>query len=208
MNGLGEIVTLVGTAGCGKSWWTHLHYPNHQVLSLDRLRLELTDDIANQRINPVAVELRRVMLEHRARQGLPTVIDSTNVVLGHRGPILAVARRYQRPTIAVVFHTPLAVCLQRQRHPARTEHRPGQPEGRAVPDKIVMGMWESVALVWDRMSLEADCVVHVAPDGKHWVRVGDVPRKAHVHLDWLERTPAVPRADKLPWASPYARAAR
>lgn len=208
--GVGEIVTLVGPAGCGKSWWVHGlgHYGNHQVLSLDRFRMVLTDDIANQKINPVAVELRRVVLEHRARQGLPTVLDATNVVLDHRRPLLAIANRYQRPTIAVVFHTPLTVCLQRQRTPDRTESRPGQPDGRDVPDKVVRGMWESAAQTWDRMHLEADCVVHVAPDGKRWVRVGDVPRPKTVSIAWLEKTPSVPGPDRLPWPTPYAKASR
>jgi len=206
MNGVGELVIPIGPSGCGKSWWFWGlgAYSDHQMLSLDKLRLELTDDIANMRINPVAVELRRIILENRARQGLPTVLDATNTVLEHRRPILAVAARYQRPTIAVVFHTPLRLCLHRQRMPDR-EPRPGQPNGRATPDEVVTRMWQNVAGIWDRLAVEVDCVVHVSPDGSHAVRVGDVPRPKGVRIDWLDQMPARPSAREVPWPSPYAR---
>ncbi len=204
----GEIVLLVGPSGAGKGWWWKSRYAPHQVLSLDELRLRLTDDVADQGVNAAAVEIRRIVLEHRAQRGLPTVLDSTNCRLEHRGPILAVARRWHRPTIAVVFHTPLQVCKDRQQEDARTMSFEGQPAGRSTPGHVVGRMFADLAGVWDRMSLEADCVVHVAPDGKETFRVGDVPRQAGVRIDWLEDTPAVPDASHLPWTPPFAQVAR
>ncbi len=207
---MGEVVSLIGASGAGKSWWWKSlgYYRPHQVLSLDRLRLQLTDDVADQSINPVVVELRRVMLEHRARQGLPTLVDATNCTREHRNPTLGIVRRYHRPLVAVVFHTPLGVCLQRQNDPERTAHKPGQPEGRSTPADVVTRMWHGVAGVWDKMSLEADCVVHVSPDGKRSIRVGDAPRNDDVRIPWLEEMPAIPDLRSLPWASPYVTAKR
>lgn len=202
-----EIVTLMGASGAGKTSWALGRYEPTQVLSLDRLRLQLADDIADQDVNPVAVEIRRQLLEHRAMRGLPTAIDSTNAKLEHRGPILEVARRWHRPTIAVVFHTPLAVCLERQQLDERTRRGPGQPHGRVTPPAAVVAQFDEIARVWDRMSLEADCVVHVSPDGLLEYAIGDVPRPAGVRLPWLEHTPTLPSAVHLPWRPPFLEAA-
>lgn len=202
----GEIVLLLGASGAGKtSWWLE-RYERHQVLSLDTLRKYLADDVADQQVTPVAVEIRRMLLEHRAQAGLATVVDATNAVFEHRAPVLAAARRWHRPIVAVVFHTPLAVCLQRQQSPQRTRRRPGQPNGRSTPAAAVVAQYEGIARVWDRMHLEADCVVHVGPDGTFEYAVGDVPRPAGVRVPWLEGMPTLPSAAHLPWRSPYLEA--
>lgn len=205
MNTAGEIVMLLGASGAGKTTWWQTRYAPHQVLSLDQIRLQLTDDIADQDITPVAVELRRILLEHRAQHGRPTVIDSTNTRIEHRSPILAAARRWHRPTIAVVFHTPLEVCLRRQGLSERTLRILGQPNGRATPAGAVITQHDETAQAWHQMSVEVDCVVHVSPDGTAHHRVGDIPRP-HPYAtgpDWLTLTPAVPSAAHLPWRSPY-----
>jgi predicted kinase len=200
-----EIVTLLGPSGAGKTWWWCGRYRSHQVLSLDELRLRLSDDIADQSVTPLAVELRRMMLEHRAQAGLATVIDATNARLEHRRPIVATASRWHRPTIAVVFHTPLELCLQRQEDIERTMPDRGQPNGRSTPAEAVAAQYDEIARVWDRMSHEADCVVHVSPAGDESYRVGDIPTPGGVRVDWLEETPALPSANVLPWRSPFIR---
>lgn len=205
MNGVGEVVVLLGASGAGKSlWWRRLGaYQEHQVLSLDDMRLRLTDDTANQGANPAAVELRRILLENRLQRGLPTLIDATNTVREHRAAITATARRWHRPTIAVVFHTPLQCCLDRQENADRVAQQPGQPNGRSTPPEAVKAMHHLLGTVWDRMSLEADCVVHVSPGGGRTYRIGDIVTPPGETVTWLRDLPCLPSAEHLPWDPPW-----
>lgn len=197
----GELAVMVGPAGCGKTTWLFDKYDPHQVLSLDRYRLQLTDDEADQTVHAEAVSLRAIVLEERMSRNLATVADSTNAVTVHRLAVLKVAERWSRPTVAVLFHTPLQVCIDRQaerRRPTRTA-----PRGKAVPDSAIRSMFSTIAERWSTLAREVHCVVHVSPDGDVALRVGDLPLPAGDRPRWLDETPAIPGVEHLPWEVPY-----
>lgn len=203
VDGPGELVVLMGVAGAGKTSWWRGRYDPWQVLSLDELRLKLTDDVADQTCNQVAAAMLAELLEHRMRAGRPAVVDGTNYRPDYRGPYLATAKVYGRPTIGVLFHTPLDVCKARQQEHDRTRRGPGQPNGKIVPDDALTRQFAGLARTWGRLAREFDCVVHVGPDGDLEYSVGDVPRPAGVRLPWLEHTPTIPSPGLLPWTSPF-----
>ena len=61
------------------------------------------------------------------RRGLLTVVDATNLTAAARTPLLGLAARWGRPSLAVVFDASLDRCL------AQNAARPG----RRVPDTVV-----------------------------------------------------------------------
>lgn len=201
----GEVVLTIGAAGCGKSSWLGERFRPWEILSLDDYRRACTDDIADQSATQAAVRIRAAIAEERMQRGLVVAVDAVNTVREHRMTLIHAAQRFGRPTVAVVFHTAIDVCLARQKA-RRSMTAPGQPNGRAVPEETVRRQYAAVAEVWDTMGRWVDCVVHVSPTGLSARRVGDVPDPAGgVRPEWLGDIPAVPGVDQLPWRSPYER---
>ncbi|MFE9222796.1 AAA family ATPase [Streptomyces lavendulae] len=122
----GAVCVMVGPPGSGKSIFA-ARYPDSWRVSLDLYRrLATTDDETDQTATPVAVEIQNLLLDARLARGLTTVVDSTNVPAHARNGLLARARCWQRPAIAVLFDVPLATVE------ARNAGR-----DRAVPVRIV-----------------------------------------------------------------------
>ncbi|MEU9031881.1 AAA family ATPase [Streptomyces sp. NPDC048383] len=86
-----------------------------------------TDSETDQSSTPVAVEIQNLLLDTRLARGLTTVVDSTNVHVHVRNGLLARARYWQRPIVAVLFDVPLATVE------ARNESR----DRAVVPVRIV-----------------------------------------------------------------------
>jgi zinc protease len=121
------LVVLVGVAGSGKSTWARERFPPLAVLSSDQMRAMVSDDATDQSASADAFRVLHAVAVARLRRGLLTVVDATNLTAAARKPLRAMAARWSRPAVAVVFDLPLHACLARNA---------GRGAGR-VPDAVV-----------------------------------------------------------------------
>jgi len=107
------LVLLVGPAGSGKSTWARSRFRPSAVLSSDDLREMVSDDAADQDATRDAFAILHAIAKARLRRGRLTVVDATNLLASSRRPLLELARRHARPTVAVMFDVPLPELLRR-----------------------------------------------------------------------------------------------
>ena len=99
------LVLLVGVSGSGKSTFAARWFAPTQVLSSDAMRAMVADDPNDQSATDAAFEL----------------LHSTASLRLARGRLLALARRFGRPSSAIVLDLPVEVALER--NAARADRR-------------------------------------------------------------------------------------
>ncbi|MFJ2109479.1 AAA family ATPase [Streptomyces microflavus] len=109
---------LIGAPGSGKSTFA-AHYPATWRVCLDTYRQLATDSEADQSGTGVAARIQDLLLDARLNRGLITLIDSTNLAVPVRAGLLARARYWQRPALAVLFDVPLDVAQDQNRARSR-----------------------------------------------------------------------------------------
>ena len=129
------MVVLIGAAGSGKSTFARKHFRPSQILSSDGFREMLSDNYRDQSVSRKAFDLIYDILEFRLWRGRLTVVDATNVRGAARREALKIAKRVGVPAVAIVFRTPVEVCLR------QNAERGGEP----VPDDIIQTQWEDLA---------------------------------------------------------------
>ncbi|MFB7900577.1 AAA family ATPase [Streptomyces xiamenensis] len=108
----GSVFVMVGPAGSGKSTLAQQlaqFLPPGALLSLDQLRAHARGRADDQ----TAVRAQNLLLRSRLRQGVETILDSTNVEEDIRHRIVRLARRRRRQAVAILMDTPLEICLDR-----------------------------------------------------------------------------------------------
>ncbi len=138
-----SLVVLCGPAGSGKTTFARRHFPETAVVSSDRCRAMIADDESNIRVSRDAFELFHRIIETRLRHRRLTVADSTALQPDARKALRQIARRWEVPSIAVLFDVPEGTCLQWDRRRSRRVGRPViqrqrerfQQTLRSVPDE-------------------------------------------------------------------------
>ena len=108
-----SVVVLCGPAACGKSTFAARHFRPTQIISSDHCRALVCDDEQDQRFQPQAFALLHFIIEQRLNINRLCVVDSTALTPPARKGLLDLARRYRVPCVALLFQTPLEVCLKR-----------------------------------------------------------------------------------------------
>lgn len=114
------LVLLIGPSGSGKTTFAHKHFIQTQIVSSDHSRALISDDENNQTVTKDAFEILHLIVEKRLLIGKLTVIDATNVQSSSRKPLIALAKRYHCPVVAILFDLPEEICCQ---HNAARVHR-------------------------------------------------------------------------------------
>jgi len=141
---------LVGPAGAGKSTFAATNFAPTEVVSTDAARAMIGDDEGDQSVNSQAFALARFIAIRRLKLGRLTVIDATNVRAPHRAPFVALAARFRRPAVALVFDYPLEVCI------ARNLLRPRTVESAAIAEQ-----WSHMPRPPESLKREGFTAVHV-----------------------------------------------
>ncbi|RYG25484.1 polynucleotide kinase-phosphatase [bacterium] len=108
-----SLVLLVGASGCGKSTFGRKHFLPTEVVSSDFCRGLVADDENDQSATPEAFDLLFTIVRKRLAAGRLTVVDATNVQEVSRKALLAIAKEYHVPAVALVFKVDESVCQER-----------------------------------------------------------------------------------------------
>jgi predicted kinase len=147
-----SLVVLIGPAGSGKSTFARRHFPPSTVLSSDGFRDVLRGDPSDQSATVAAFRLLHVAAEERLRRGALTVVDATNVEFDAREPLVELANRFERASLAIVFGLSLAECLEwNARRPAPT-----------VPVRVIRRQHALFVRAIPHLELEGFTVVRLA----------------------------------------------
>jgi len=108
---------MVGVPGSGKSTYVKQFLSRALRISLDDLRLMLTNRTFVARLEPLIVEAGVAVTDavagYAAAPGYDVVYDATNVTVGRRAPLVERARHFALRPVAVYVKVPLAIALTR-----------------------------------------------------------------------------------------------
>lgn len=129
---MGKVFILVGAPASGKSTWAENYigdHPNTLILSSDALRKEYYENESIQDNPAFIFKVMRERLDNFLKIGYNVIIDATNMNRKNRKGYLAIAKKYNAETNAIVFATPYETCLRRN-----------EERGRKVPEGIIKKM--------------------------------------------------------------------
>jgi len=173
------LVVLIGPSGAGKSSFAARHFAPTEVVSSDFCRALVSGDESNVAATPAAFRVLHAIARERLKLGRLVVLDATSVRPVSRKPLVALARKHRRPSVAIALELPLELCLARNRDRA----------GRRVPDAVVVrqhdqmvrsqpGLHEEgfdrVYILDSAESVDSAVVVQAAPaevDSDSWPKV-------------------------------------
>lgn len=144
------LVLLIGASGSGKSTYAERHFNADEVVSSDRLRVLISGDESDQRMNDAVFARLHRWVEDRLAAGRLAVVDATNVEWVWRADLLRIARRFGRRAIAIVFDVDAEVCVRRNASRARV-----------VRPRVIQRQVQHLRHDLARLDLEGFSAVHI-----------------------------------------------
>ena len=121
-----------GTTCSGKDRFCDARFPKHTILSSDKIRLELTNDMSDQSKNSIVFDELRRRLELRLRLGAPyTVVNATNLKFKDVVQYVELAEKYGTNVVVLSIDPPSIEELKRRRDERVSEG------GLSVPDAVI-----------------------------------------------------------------------
>jgi predicted kinase len=112
-NSFPQVVLTFGLSGSGKSTWIKQNLPEHEIISLDDLRVEIAGDRKNQIENSKVVAIARERLKIQLRSHQKVVWDATNLRRDFRQQIINLSLNYGALITLVIFHCEESVYFER-----------------------------------------------------------------------------------------------
>ena len=110
-----QVVLTFGVSGSGKSTWIANNLPEHTVISLDDLRVEITGCRSDQSENNKVVQVAKERLKDRLRNHSKVVWDATGLRRDFRQQVISLSHKYGALVTLVVFHCPETIYFERNR---------------------------------------------------------------------------------------------
>ena len=121
-----NVTILIGYPASGKTTYTKSVNDNDLVkLSSDDIREELYGDASDQTHNQEVFDELYSRMYDALSKGRDVLIDATSICRRERYQALKIAKKFNADTKAIIFKTPIAVCIR------RNDNR-----DRKVPDEV------------------------------------------------------------------------
>lgn len=104
---LHALIVMVGPSGAGKSTFVDGHFKSHEVVSMDKIREELTGDFRNQHVNDIVFEEFNRRVEIKLRLGERVVADATHIRKKDRVRTAIIGAELHVPVVYIVINRPL-----------------------------------------------------------------------------------------------------
>jgi len=109
------LVVLIGPSGSGKSTFAARHFLPTEVISSDFCRALVSDDENDMTATEAAFRVLHSIVDERLKSGRIAVVDATSVMARSRQTLIALGRKHDCLSVAILFDLPEELCIDRNR---------------------------------------------------------------------------------------------